>query len=167
MSAAVEPVTKLPFRTAVEARDHAALMDAFAPDAVLRGPNTNRVAIEGREQIGALYRVIFEVVDDLRFTDELHSGESAVLVARGQVDGTDIEVVDHFRLDEDGRIRELTVFFRPLPAIAVANRAIGARLARRRSRIMGKIVSLLARPLVVQTRINDRFADRVVRRGLR
>ena len=166
MSAVAGTLPELRFRAAVEARDPSAVVEAFTPDAVLHSPNTGKLAIKGREQIAALYEVIFEVFEDLRFTDELRGDGSAVLLARARVDGTDIEIADHVRLDEDGRVRELTVFFRPMPAIAVATRALGAALAGRKSPRRGKIVSLLATPLVAQTRIVDRFSDRMVGPGL-
>jgi ketosteroid isomerase-like protein len=166
--AVAEPVSKLAFRAAVEARDLAAVTDAFAPDAVIRGPNSNSGLVRGREEIGAMYAVLFEVFEDLTFTDELYSGDgTAVVTARTRVDGVELEIADHMRLDDQGRIERLTVFFRPLPALAVAVRAIGVALARRQSPARARIVGLLASPLVGQTRLNERFADRTVRSSLR
>lgn len=167
MSAVAGSETKLAFRAAVEARDHAALVEAFAPDAVVRGFNSDRGLIRGREEIGALYSVLWDVLQDIRFTDEFHSPEGTALVmARARVDGTDVQIADHMKLDEHGRILELTVFFRPTPAIAVAARALGAALARRKSPARGRFVGLIATPLVAQTRLQDRFADRVVKSSL-
>ena len=45
----LEQTTKLPLRTAMEARDHAAVVQAFAEDAVLLSPITGKLAFEGRE----------------------------------------------------------------------------------------------------------------------
>jgi ketosteroid isomerase-like protein len=154
--------SELRFRTAVEARDPDAVADAFAPDAVLRSPNTGSLDLRGREQITGLYRVIFSVFDDLRFTDELRGDGTAVLIAKARVDGTDLEVADHMRLDEEGRIQELTVFFRPLPAIAVASRAMGTALAARQSPAKARVVNLLSSLLVAQTRMMDKSANRMV-----
>jgi len=39
---------------------------------------------------------------------------TAFLVARARVGGQDIEMAEHMRLGPDGKIQELTVFFRPL-----------------------------------------------------
>jgi hypothetical protein len=155
--------TKLPLRAAFEARDHAAVVNAFAPDAVFRSPITGGMAFDGHEQIGALAKVLLEVIDDIRYTDELRSGETAVLVAQARIDGADIEIVDHMRLDDHDKIRELTVFFRPMPAIAIAARAIGTGLGRRRSPTRAAVISLLARPLVLLTRIGDPIAVRLLR----
>jgi ketosteroid isomerase-like protein len=153
----------LPLRAGVEARDLPAVVDAFAPDAVVRSPITGVLTFEGHEQIGAVFGVILDVFDDIRYTDELRSGDSAVLVASARVDGTDIELVDHMRLDADGKIRELTVFFRPMPAIAVAARAIGEGLGRRTSSSRARLISILVRPLILFTRIGDLIGARLVR----
>jgi hypothetical protein len=155
--------TMLPLRAGVEARDLAAVVDAFAPDAIVRSPITGALAFEGREQIGALMRVILDVFEDIRYTDEVRSGETALLVASTRVDGTDLEFADHMRLDANGKIRELTVFFRPMPAIAVAARAIGEGLGRRRSPTRGRVISALVRPLILLTRVGDRVATGLVR----
>jgi hypothetical protein len=163
MSAPTQTTTKLPLRAAFEARDHAAVVAAFAPDAVVRSPITGRVTFQGHEQIGALARVLLDVLQDIRYTDELRGADTAVLVARARVRGTDIELADHMRLDEHGKIRELTVFFRPMPAIAVAARALGAGLARRRSPIRAKVISLLVGPLVLLVRFGDALGARLIR----
>jgi SnoaL-like protein len=158
-----ETPTTLLLRAGVEARDLAAVMDAFATDAVVRSPITNALAFEGHEQIRAVFRVILDVFDDIRYTDELRSGDGALLIASARVDGTEIELADHMRLDEGGKIRELTVFFRPMPALAVAARALGEGLGRRRSASRARVISILVRPLILLTRIGDRIGARLVR----
>jgi hypothetical protein len=154
---------KLQLRTAMEARDLVAIVDSFAPDAVFRSPLTGRLAFKGRDQIGALTQVVLDVLDDFQYTDELSSRDSAFLVARARVGGTDIEMVDHIRLNKDGKIRELTVFFRPMPAIAVAMRVIGSGLARPKSRIRAGVIAGLTRPLGFLTRVGDRIGVRLIR----
>jgi hypothetical protein len=158
-----ETPTILPLRAGVEARDLSAVLDAFAPDAIVRSPITSALTFEGREQIGAVMRVILDVFEDIRYTDEVRSGDTALLVASARVDGTDLEFADHMRLDASGKIRELTVFFRPMPAIAVAARAIGEGLARRRSPTRARVISVLVRPLILLTRVGDRVAASLVR----
>jgi hypothetical protein len=154
--------TAFPLRAAVEARDHRAAVEAFAADAVVRSPITGRRPFTGRDQIAALLGVILDVFEDIRYVDELGSGDSHVLVFRARVDGEEIEGVDHIRLDRDGKIREMTVFFRPMPAIAVAARVIGSGLGRRRSRMRAAVISTLSRPLAVMIRLGDRVGVRLV-----
>ena len=157
-----ETAAVLPFRAGIEAGDLAAVVDAFAPDAVVHSPITDSLAFEGPEQIGAVFGVILDVFDGIRYTDELRSGGSAVLVASARVDGTDIEIVDHMRLGEHGKISELTVFFRPMPAIAVSARAIGEGLGARRSRSRARVISTLVRPLIPLTRVGDRIGAKLL-----
>lgn len=163
MSALADSPTKLPLRTAMEARDLSAVMDAFAPDAVVRSPLTSALAFAGREQIHTIMEVILEVFEDLHYTDEIHGSNSAVLVASARVGGSEIDLVDHIRLDENGKITEITVFFRPLPATAVAMRVIGSGLGRRKSAARGHFISALTQPLGLMTRVGDRVGVRLIR----
>ncbi|MFL5909182.1 MAG: nuclear transport factor 2 family protein [Gaiellaceae bacterium] len=164
MSAVAAPVTKLPFQKAVEARDLDALVEAFTPDAVIHGPNSDAFLVRGRDEIRTLYRANFEAFPEVRFTEELRSasGDSAVLMARMTIDGTDVEIADHMRLDEQGRVRQLTVFFRPMAGLAVASRTMAAALGRQRSPLRGRIMAALATPLVAQSKSSERFAARLV-----
>jgi hypothetical protein len=163
VSARADGTSMLDLRAAMEAGDLEAALDAFAPDAVLHSPLTGRLTFSGREQIGAVLRVVIDVLDDLRYTDQLESGDRAVLIATARVAGTDIEIADHIRLDGDGKISELTAFFRPLPAIAVAMRLIGAGLGRRKSPARALAISTLTRPLGLLTAVGDRLGVTLVR----
>ena len=153
---------KLPIRIAMEARDLAAVVDSFAPDAVVRSPFTSKMTFDGHEQIGAITKVILEVFEDFHYTDEVRNGNSAFLVSRPRVSGLDIEMVDHLELNENEKIQDFTVFFRPLPASAVAMRLIGAGLGRRRGRVRGAAISTLATPLAFMTRVGDGVGVRMV-----
>jgi hypothetical protein len=154
---------KLALRTAMEQGDLEAVREAFAPDAVLRSPLTGRLTFKGREQIGAVMGVVMDVMDDLRYTDQMDCGDRAVLLASARVAGTDIEIVDHLRLNESGKISEMTVFFRPLPAIPIAMRLIGAGLGQRKSSARAAAISALVRPLELFTAVGDRIGAALVR----
>jgi SnoaL-like domain len=153
----------LPFRAAMEAGDVDAVVAAFAPDAVFRSPVTGRLVFQGHEQIGALTAVVLDVFDDFRYTGEIRDGDTAVLLAKARIGGEDIEMVDSLRLDPEGKIRELTVFFRPLPASAVALRMIGTGLARRKGRVQSVLISMMTRPLAFMAQSGDRVGARFVR----
>jgi hypothetical protein len=156
----------LPFQAAMEARDLAAVLDTFAPDATLRSPFTARLAFAGREQIAAVLEVILGVFKDLRYTDDVRSPGTVFLAGEARIGGKQIEWVDRLQLDPDGSIRELTVFFRPLPATTVALRVIGAGLSRRRSQTRAALVSSLTRPLGFMAETGDRVGVRLVRSAL-
>ena len=155
--------TKLPLRTAMEARDRAAVVETFADDAVLRSPFTDNLVFEGREQIDALVAVVLDVLDDLTYTDELHGDGAAVLVGHARVDGLRLQFTDHLKLRADGLIEEMTVFFRPLPASTAAMRRFGGGLGRRKSRLRARVVSSMVAPLTFMTRTGDRLGVRLVK----
>jgi hypothetical protein len=76
---------------------------------------------------------------------------------------TGIEMADHLRFSPDGKIRELTVFFRPLPAATAALSLIAAGLGRRKSPVRAAVMSALTRPLAYLTRAGDGIGVRLVR----
>lgn len=166
MSALSEPRGVTPLRAAMEARDLSAVREAFAPDAIFHSPLTEALTFKGREQIGTLTSVLLEVFQDFRYTDEIVKGSAGFLVARARVGGEPIEIVDHFSLGPDNRIKEITIFFRPLPAATAALQAIGAGLGRRKSRIRGAIISILTAPLAVMSRIGDKVGVGLIRSSL-
>ena len=163
MDLRLDPGVVSPLATAMYARDVAAVRDAFTPDAILHSPLTEALAFKGRDQIGLLVSVLFEVFEDFRYTREVMGDDVGFLVARARIGGEEIEMVDHLRLDQDGRIEEMTVFFRPLPAVAAALRAIGAGLGRRKSRARGAVISALTLPLAAMTRMGDGIGVGLIR----
>ena len=150
-------------RVAMEARNAEAIVDAFAPDAVFHSPLTEKLTFRGREQIAALTDVILEVFKDFRYTEELFAENEGFLISRAQLDGIDIEMVDHIRLGVDGKIQDSTVFMRPVPAGAAALRLIGVGLSRRKSPIRALLISALAGPLAFMTRTGDGIGVGLIR----
>jgi hypothetical protein len=155
---------KLPLRVAIEARDHHAVVETFAEDAVLRSPFTDNLTFEGRRQLGELVAVILEVLEDLTYTDELHGDRAAVLIGHARVDGLRIQFCDHLKLRGDGLIEEMTVFFRPLPATTAAMRGIGAGLGQHKSKFRGRLVKTMTAPLALMARTGDHLGVRLLQR---
>lgn len=164
---AVDPhPVMLPLQAAMEARDVSAVADCFAPDAVLRSPLTANLVFTGRDQIRTVIAVVLDVTGGLHYTAEGRGENTAFLVARARMGGQDIEIADYMLLRPDGKITELTVFFRPLPATAVALRVIGAGLGRRKSPARAAVIFALARPLGLMTRAGDGIGVRLIRSAL-
>jgi hypothetical protein len=151
----------------MERRDIRAVANAFAADAEFHSPLTGKLTFKGREQIAALAGIILDVFENFRDTDEIMGEEDGFLVGRAKVDGLEIEFVGHLRFGGDGRIAGITVFFRPLPAAAAALRRIGARLGRRKSHARGAVISILAHPLALMTRIGDAIGAGLPRASVR
>ncbi len=159
MSAPPQSPTNLPIRAAMEARDRAAVLDAFAEDAVLRSPFTPSLVFTGHDELAALIDVLLDALDDLGYSDELIGDHTAVLVGTMQLSGVSINFTDHLKLRPDGKISEMTVFFRPLPATAAAMQVIGAGLGHRNSKLRGRTISALVAPLAFMTRAGDRLGS--------
>jgi hypothetical protein len=155
--------TKLPLRAAMEARNRGAVVATFAEDAVLRSPFTDNLVFEGREQLEALVAVILDVLDDLTYTDELHSNGVAVLVGHACVDGLRLQFTDYLKLRGDGLIQEMTVFFRPLPATTAAMRRFGEGLGRQKSTSRARMIGSMVAPLAFMARTGDRLGSRLLK----
>lgn len=149
-------------RAAMQARDIDAVVECFAPDAVFRSPLTDRLAFTGHAQIRALTEVILDVLTDLCYDDQAAGSGTGILTWHARIGGQPIEGVDQLRFRPDGKIGEFTVYFRPLPAAAVALRVIGTGLARRRHPARAAAVSALTQPLALLSRAGDRVGVRLV-----
>jgi hypothetical protein len=119
----------LAFRAAVEARDHAAMVDALADDVRLHSPVAFR-PFEGREAVSTLFAALLETFEDFRYTDELSSGDGVhALIFRARVGDKELEGLDLVRLDEDGLIDDFTVMVRPASGLMALAEAIGPKVA--------------------------------------
>jgi ketosteroid isomerase-like protein len=113
----------------VAERDLDALGAILHDDVVLRSPVLHRPT-EGRLAVGLVLAHVVEVLEPLRYTGVYEDGANGVVlrftahVAADDGRRLDVEGVDVFALDDDGRIRELTVMLRPLSAL----QAVGARM---------------------------------------
>jgi SnoaL-like domain len=116
------------FRAAVEGGDHAGMVAALAPDAVLRSPVSFK-PFEGREAVAELFGILLETFEDFRYTDEFEAHGKAALVFRARVGDRELEGLDLFRFDGEGQIAELTVMVRPLSAVIALAEAVGPKLA--------------------------------------
>ncbi len=146
------------FRRAAEAHDIAGVLETLASNVVLRSPITDRVSFNGREEIRALLGSVFATISDIRYFADVGDERTRALFYRANVNGQPLEEATRIELDDDGQIREITLFFRPLPGLATLTAALAPRVARRRGRVRAVIAHLLLGPLGAATRVGDRFA---------
>ena len=125
-----DPVTPTPLRVAFEARDHAAVVEALSPDVVLWSP-IFEVPFTGIDEVSDLFAVLLDALWPLTYLDEI-PGDPHVLHFTGEIRGQQLEGLDLLRFDEQGRIKEITVFFRPFPAVAAFLSDTGPKLAEKR-----------------------------------
>ncbi len=151
-----------PFRAAWNSGDPSVLVAALAPDVVLRSPLISE-PFRGKGEIAALYEVIFNVMKEVEFTDELTGDGSHAFFWRAQVGGWPVEGVDLLRSGAGDTIAEITVMCRPLAGAAAFASAAGPPLARRRSALNGVLITTLGKPLPHLLALGDRAAVRLVK----
>jgi hypothetical protein len=146
---------------AAERGDADAVAELLAPDVVLHSPMTDRVSFAGRQEVAALHRDIFAVLDGIETSEPLALGDARSFSFRAQVRGVPLEAHVLLHVDEQGQIDEIKLFVRPLPALATLFAALPPRVsARRRGPLTGAAVAALARPLALVLRAADRLAPR-------
>lgn len=116
------------FRTAAEGKDFSAIEELFADEVSFRSPVVFK-PYEGREAISMILGAVVEVFEDFRYTDQVESDDTAVLVFEARVGDRELNGVDILRFDEDGRIDELMVMVRPMSAVNALAEAMQLRLA--------------------------------------
>lgn len=119
------------FRKAVEARDHAAMVELLAEDVVFTSPVVFR-PYEGKAATGAILAAALSVFEDFRYVRELAGpdGRDHALVFTARVGERRLDGCDFLHLDEDGRIDGLTVMVRPLSGALALKEAMEAQFAR-------------------------------------
>jgi SnoaL-like domain len=148
-------------RAAGESGDADAVAELLAPDVVFHSPITERIRFEGRAEVAALHRDIFAVLENLDTTEPLALGDTRSFSFRARVRGEELEAINLVRLNEQGQIVEFKVFVRPLASLATLFAALPPRVsARRRGRLRGALVAVVARPLAYALRTADRLTPR-------
>ena len=99
-------------RAAGERGDADAIAELLAQDVVFHSPLTSRVRFEGRDEVVALHRDIFSVLENIDTTEPLVLGDTQAFIFRAQVRGTELEVMNVVRVNEQGQIVEITIFGR-------------------------------------------------------
>ena len=120
----------LAFEDAAHAHDAEAVIACFANDIVISSPVTQRIRFSGIEQASDLFRRVLDVIEDIEFYETVGEGEQTqVIFWRGRVGRHYLEEANLLRLDDDGRIREMTVFMRPIPGLLALAVGLASSLA--------------------------------------
>jgi hypothetical protein len=114
------------FRAAAESKDFSAIDELFAEQVTFRSPVVYS-PYEGREALGFLLGNVTQVFEDFRYTDQVETGDTAVLVFEARVGDRDLNGVDILRFDADDRIAEMTVMVRPMSGVNALAEAMQAK----------------------------------------
>jgi hypothetical protein len=149
------------YRAAGERHDADAVAALLAPDVELHSPLTASVDFAGRDEVVAMHRDIFAVLDGIETAEPLALGDERAFRFAARVRGVPLEAMMLARLDADDRIDRLTIYARPLPAVGTLLSALPPRVsARRRGPLTGAVVAVLTRPLAFVLRTADRMVPR-------
>lgn len=120
---------RLGYSTALSSLDADGIVGLMADDVTIRVA-VHDEAMHGRETARFLFGVLSEELGSMNVTAEIVEGDRAVVLFETELRGTraqGLTVVE----SSAGEIRDLTVFFRPLPALQLVAEVIGARMAER------------------------------------
>src|SRR4051794_34649664 len=95
--------------------DKDALSGILAHDVVLYGPLGDEPVI-GRDAVVEAMREVGTVAADLTYKEVLSGQTHHAAYFRLQIDDTVVNGMDYILLDADGKIAEVTIWWRPLPA---------------------------------------------------
>ena len=116
-----------PFRKAAENKDFSAIDELFAEEVVFRSPVVFK-PYEGRDAIAMLLGAVAQVFEDFRYTDQVETGDSAALAFSARVGDRQLDGIDFLEFDDDGRVRRMTVFVRPMSGVNALAEAMAKKL---------------------------------------
>jgi ketosteroid isomerase-like protein len=147
------------WRAASERGDVDAAVACLSRDVVLSSPLTEQFRFEGPDQLRDFLASAFTAVEDIRFHTETGQGDTYALVYLARVGTQPFEEAQLLRLDDEARIREITLFGRPMPALTALMISAGSELARRQGR---RGVAALMRASAAPVHAMVTFGDRRV-----
>jgi len=100
---------------------------------------------------------VFATTRDIRYFADVGDARTRVLFDRATVSGQPLEQATRIELDADDLIREIILFFRPLPGLATLTAELVPRVARQHGRSRAVLARLLLAPIGVATRAGDRL----------
>lgn len=113
------------FTQAMQQGDREAMLSHMSDDIVLKTPLAAE-PFRGKDAIRPVVTALLSVVDQFDFREVLQGPEHVsaffgITVGSEQLDG-----VDYWKLDADGRIKEMTVLWRPLPAALAVEKKLAS-----------------------------------------
>lgn len=156
------PATSARFRSAVEGGDVDGVLTTLSDGVVLRSPFTDRLTFKGHGDMRLLFPHVFASIGKIHYFADIGDSRDRALFYRAEVRGRPIEEATRLRLNPDGLIEEITLFFRPVPSLVTLMAVMAPRIARDRGRLRAMIARLLLSPLAFAARIGDRLVTKFI-----
>ena len=110
------------FLDAMRRKDLEAMLTHMADDVILKTPLVAE-PFQGKAAIRPVVEALLGVVDKFDFIEMMHGARHVSEFFRVTVGSDELEGVDYWRINDVGLIQEMTVLWRPLPAVlAVQNK---------------------------------------------
>jgi len=120
---------RLEYSRALASLDVERLVGTLADDVTIRVA-VHDEAMQGREVASFLFAVLSEELGSMDVTGEIVEGERAVVLFETEIRGLAAQGVNVVEASGE-TVQEITVYFRPLPALQRIAEVIGARMAER------------------------------------
>jgi hypothetical protein len=104
------------FLDAMGRKDLEAMLAHMADDVILKTPLAAE-PFEGKVAIRPVVRALLSVVDQFDFREMMHGPQHVSEFFRVTVGSDELEGMDYWRINDAGLIQEMTVLWRPLPAV--------------------------------------------------
>ncbi|MBV9678108.1 MAG: nuclear transport factor 2 family protein, partial [Acidobacteriaceae bacterium] len=105
------------FTDAMQRKDLEAMLTHMAEDISLRTPLVAE-PFQGKSAIRPVVEALLSIVDRFDFLEMMQGPQHVSEFFRVTVGSYELDGVDYWQLNEEGLIQEMTVLWRPLPAIA-------------------------------------------------
>ena len=115
------------FRKAAESKDFSAIDELFAEDVSFRSPVVFK-PYEGREAVAGLLGAVVQVFEDFRYTDHTETDGTATLAFSARVGDRELDGIDLLRFDDEGKVREMAVYVRPMSGVNALAAAMAEKL---------------------------------------
>jgi SnoaL-like domain len=115
------------FKAAAETKDFDAAADLFAEDVTFRSPFVHTL-YEGLDAIKFILGNVVEVFENFRYIGQTETDDQAVLMFEANVGDRDLQGVDIFKFNAEGKISEMTVMVRPMSGLQALSEQMGKRL---------------------------------------
>lgn len=115
------------FKAAAENKDFEAASELFAEDVTFRSPFVH-TPYQGLDAIKFILGNVAEVFENFKYIGQTETGDEAVLMFEANVGDRELQGVDIFRFDSEGKIFEMTVMVRPMTGLLAVSEQMGKRL---------------------------------------